>query len=255
MSEFESFLSGVAGFYESSHVEKIKIFGWYLQNVAQNQRFSGTDILHCYDEAGLQRPANISQQLISMSAKQPPDLLRDGKGYWLERRIQNEYDARFKRRDISLQISQLIRGLPSKLPNISEKAFFEEALICYEHGAFRAAIVMTWNLGYSHFCEWVLAKHLTAFNSQWPVRFAEQHKKSKVKSITMYDHFGELKESEVIEIARSAGIITQGVHKTLCEKLGKRNTAAHPSNHAVSQLQAEEFIHDLIQNVVLALLR
>ena len=253
MSELETFLVGIADFSEATHVEKIKIFGWYLQDVGQNQRFSGTDILRCYDEAGLQRPANISQQLLSMCSKQPPDLLRDGRGYRLERRVLNQLDARFKRRDISLQISKLIKNLPTKISSLSEKNFLDEALVCYEHGAFRAAIVMTWNLGYSHFCEWLLSKHLAAFNAQWPVRFPDQHKKSKVKSITSYDHFGELKESEVIDIARSACLITQGVHKTLSEKLGKRNTAAHPSNQSISQLQAEEFIHDLIQNVVLAL--
>lgn len=253
MSEFETFLAKIPDFYSLSNVEKIKLFGWYLIDTGSSGRFSGSNVLTCFDTAGVKRPANITQQLEGMRTKQPPDLLRDGRGYWLERRIQVDFDTKFKMRTISVQVSELIKSLPVKIPNLSEKSFLEEALICYTCRAFRASIIMCWNLAYSHFCEWILAKHLSAFNSQWPIRFPDQHKKSKVKSVSAYDHFGELKESEVIEIARSAGLITQGVHKTMIEKLGKRNTAAHPSSQLVSQLQSEEFIHDLIENVVLVL--
>jgi len=37
------------------------------------------------------------------------------------------------------------------------------------------------------------------------------------------------------------------------EKLGKRNSAAHPSAGHVTQVQAEGFIDDLIRNTVLLL--
>jgi len=68
------------------------------------------------------------------------------------------------------------------------------------------------------------------------------------------DDFGdELKESEAIEICNSAGIITKDQHKILTAKLGRRNSAAHPSSVNIDQLQAEEFIDDLIKNVVLSL--
>ena len=41
------------------------------------------------------------------------------------------------------------------------------------------------------------------------------------------------------------------VHKILTTKLGIRNSAAHPSTVVITQVQAEDFITDLINNVVL----
>ena len=74
------------------------------------------------------------------------------------------------------------------------------------------------------------------------------------KAIAKIEDFAEeLRESEVIEICNSAGIITKDVHKILAEKLGKRNSAAHPSSVSIGQLQAEAFIDELVKNVVLKL--
>ncbi len=250
MNELDSVLKRVTGFNGLLHVEKIKIFGWYLQAIEENARFSGQDLLRCYDDAQVKRPANLTKNLTDLVEKKPPQLLRDRRGYCLERSVRESLDALLGDREISLEVSKLISELPATIPTVAERDFFSETLICYKHGAFRAAIVMMWNLGYSHFCDWILNKHLAKFNAQWPVRFPEQHKKAKIKAISDPEHFGELKESEAIEIARSAGLISQGIHKTLIEKLGKRNSAAHPSGHSFKQLQTEEFIHDLVVNMM-----
>jgi hypothetical protein len=63
----------------------------------------------------------------------------------------------------------------------------------------------------------------------------------------------DLKESEVLAIAKSANAISNDVFKVLESKLGRRNSAAHPSSVAIGQLQAEESINDLVTNVVLKL--
>ena len=90
------------------------------------------------------------------------------------------------------------------------------------------------------------------FNARWLVVYPGHHRRA-VWSVTTMDDFADLKESEVIEICNSANIITKDVHKILAEKLGRRNSAAHPSSVTIGQLQAEEFIDDLIKNVVLKL--
>ena len=200
--------------------------------------------------AGLKRPANISKQLKDLCDKTPPEVLRDRRGYYLERSARSLLEAKVGQRAISVQVSALLIGLGGKLRSTTENEFFDELVMCYSHGAFRATVVMAWNLTYSHLCGWILEMHVNSFNKQWPVRYPELHKKSKVKLMTSLDDFGELKESEVIEIARSAGLFSQGIHRSLIEKLGKRNSAAHPSTHIFSQLQAEEFVYDLITNVV-----
>jgi hypothetical protein len=60
----------------------------------------------------------------------------------------------------------------------------------------------------------------------------------------------ELKEAEVIGIAKDAGIIAKDIWKILEEKLGKRNSAAHASSVIIGQLQADALIDDLVKNVV-----
>jgi hypothetical protein len=63
-----------------------------------------------------------------------------------------------------------------------------------------------------------------------------------------------LKESEILTVCKSAAIITADLYRILDEKLGKRNTAAHPSTVGVSQIQVEGVIDDLVNNIVLKLI-
>ncbi len=112
---------------------------------------------------------------------------------------------------------------------------------------------MAWNLAYDHLCHHVLNKHLTAFNAQWPLSYPKKYANARIKAVRTRDDFGELQESEMIQICRSANIISNDVYKILNEKLGKRNTYAHPSTVTVVPHTAEEVILDLVNNVVLKL--
>jgi hypothetical protein len=58
----------------------------------------------------------------------------------------------------------------------------------------------------------------------------------------------------MIQACSSANIISKTVHNILAEKLERRNSAAHPSGTVTSQPTAEEFIEDLVENVVLKLI-
>lgn len=60
-----------------------------------------------------------------------------------------------------------------------------------------------------------------------------------------------LKESKFIEICRSANVISNEVRKILDEKLGIRNTCAHPNSIVISESKSTSFIEDLIENVML----
>jgi hypothetical protein len=57
----------------------------------------------------------------------------------------------------------------------------------------------------------------------------------------------------VIQVSRSARIVGKSLGKLLQERLDRRNAAAHPSGIVFSQLQAEEYIHGLVENVILKL--
>lgn len=152
-----------------------------------------------------------------------------------------------------MQVRKQLAELPGKVVNVEERSFLKEAIDCHRCGAFRAAITMTWNLAYDHLCHYVLKHELTKFNAAWPKRFAKEHAKCRIAAIVKREDFSELKESDVIEIARSGAVVTADMYKVLDQKLGTRNSAAHPSNVVFTQIEAEEFISNLVNNVVLSL--
>ena len=100
-------------------------------------------------------------------------------------------------------------------------------LICHDHDARRAAVVMTWNVAYSHLCDHVLTKRLADFNTRWPLTFPGMHKNKALTIASMDD-------INVMDMA-----------------LKRRNAAAHPSTTVIDQLQTDAYISDLINNAVL----
>lgn len=251
----ENVVNTIGGFNTWSHVEKIKFFGWYLHSREGKDFFTTTEIRECYDRLNLSRPANISQQLTTLSQQKPSVLLKRGGGYKLEKGVRDSFESQYGTRQTSIQIHTLLSTLPSKIPNIEERSFLDEAIKCLKAGASRAAIVMCWNLAFDHLCGYVVQNHLDAFNVAWPKCYQKKHKDSAISTITKRDDFeiANLQESEVIAICKSATIITPNTYKVLKEKLDRRNIAAHPNATIITPLQAEDFITDLVNNVVLVL--
>jgi hypothetical protein len=100
-------------------------------------------------------------------------------------------------------------------------------------------------------CGRILAdgKRLSDFNTSLPTKFP---KKASTK-VSRIEDFEELKEADVIEVCRTANLISKNIIEILSEKLKRRNLAAHPSQVVVAQHQANEAISDLVNNVILAL--
>ena len=105
---------------------------------------------------------------------------------------------------------------------------------------------MVWVLTMDHLQKYTFGSKLTEFNAA-----IGAHPDKKMELIVAYDDFAELKESRVIELMRSAGIISSDVRKILDEKLGIRNSAGHPSGITFSGHKTTEFALDLIENVLL----
>jgi len=236
-----------------SHADRIRFFAWHLHRHEGREAFNSSDIARCFDDLVLQKPTSINPFLVRMSEGKTKQMLRSRDGYRLERTQLEKLDSKYGARPITIQVTKLLEELPGKVPDIAEREFLKEALICYRYGAFRAAIVMCWNLSFDHLLHFVLKQHLSAFNDQWPKNFPKQNQKARVQQIATRDDFSELKESEVLTICKGAAIITPDLYKILEEKLGKRNSAAHPSTVAISQIQAGGVIDDLVNNVVLKL--
>jgi hypothetical protein len=136
------------------------------------------------------------------------------------------------------------------VPDLAERCFLQEAIDCYKVRAYRAAIVMTWNLAYDHLVRWILTDptRVTALN----VAFAKRFQK-KLPTIATSQDLEDIKEFDVVESCGTACLLSSNVVRILREKLTKRNIAAHPSAVVVMEPQANDVITDLVNNVVLAL--
>jgi hypothetical protein len=249
--ELKALVSGITNFAGWTHADRIRLFAWVQHSIRRKERFQTADINSSYDVLHYQKP-NVSQYLSDMERRK--ELLRDSRGFYLEGRFRADYDSKYGEHEITLNVRQLVRDLPDKVPDLAEKDFMKEALTCLRHGAARAAIIMVWNIAFYHLCNYVLKHKLAEFNAGFKSRYPKKWQDAKVQRIGNYDDFSiDLKESEVIEICKSANIINPNLYKILTEKLGKRNAAAHPSTVRVTQVQAEAFIDELIRNGVLGL--
>ncbi|MGD9587974.1 MAG: hypothetical protein AB7Q37_07210 [Pyrinomonadaceae bacterium] len=247
----EELVNGIPNFGSWTDADRIRLFAWYLHSKRANERFTSTEIKGCYQALGLQQPSSISPFLKAMESRVPKQLLKDKRGYHLEKRIRDEYEKRYGLRPAAIHVDKYLTDLPAKVPNLIERDFLNETITCYRAKAFRASIVMAWNLAYDHLCRYVLANKLAQFNTQYPLSYPKVHAGSKMKAVTTFDDFAELKESQVVQICRSANIISNDVFKILNEKLGTRNSYAHPSSLMIVPHTAEEVILNLVNNVVL----
>jgi len=247
LQEFAQLVPGLSGL---AHVEKIKHFGWYLHTQESMERFATGDIRRCYESLHYFLPGNLTQLIQQLAEKSPPGLLRNSNDYRLEGRAREVYDAKYANRPATIAVDVMLQALPGKVTDEAERLFLTEAVNCFRVKAFRATIVMTWNVAYDHLLNWIVVNHLTAFNAAIIRKFPKRVGVVMAKK----DDFGdEFKEHEVIEICGTAGLFVGNIKKILNEKLTKRNLAAHPSLIEITQYQAEDVITDLVSNVILKL--
>jgi hypothetical protein len=248
--DLRSAVAGINGFAEMGHADKVRVFAWLQEYHFKRDRFATGDINWCYNTLSFQ-PSNTSQYLKNMEGK---ELLKDAGGYRCEGKFRAQYDGLFGEHQITLTVRQMVKDLVNLLPELGEQDIMKEALICLKFDAGRAAMLMVWNIAFYHLCQYVLKHKLDDFNNRIPIRYPKKWKAADMPLINKYDDFSdEMSEREVIEVCNSAGIINGDVFKVYLNKLGTRNSVAHPSTLHVTQVQAEGYIDDLIRNTVLLL--
>ena len=247
--ELASLKEAVPGLADKSHNDLIKIFAWFLHVHKNKATFTGADIGQCYTKLDFAAPSSFGGYFKNLRDRK--DILKSGGGYKLEHKVRAALDAKYGQSEITVKVSNALAGLADTIPDMAERDYYKEALSCYTHGSLRAAVVVVWNIAFSHLCDHVLAKHLKDFNDRWLLSMPGMHK-NKTKTIAIMDDFNDhLKESEVLSICRDGNIIGKNIYNIMHACLGKRNAAAHPSTVIIDKLQADAYIMDLITNVLL----
>ena len=246
----KEFVAAIPGFAGLSHPDKILHFAWYLHYHGKKERFAQADVKACYAKFSMQEP-NFSDTFKRLVERKPRVLLQDKSGYKLEHKTLEQLGAKYGTHVTTIALSNLLKQLPGTISDKAEQLFLSEAIICYHSHAFRAAIIMVWNLAYDHLLNWILGDtaRLTAFKANIAGRIGP--KKAAAVTIAKREDFEDLKESEVLDICGTAGLFTSSnIKKILDMQLTKRNMAAHPTLLIIGAPEAEESISTLIQNVV-----
>jgi hypothetical protein len=174
--------------------------------------------------------------------------LRIADGYQLHRTLKHELEKSIEKKPLKIKVSKDLRQLLLHIKNPNENEFLKEAIDCFEISAYRASIVMVWNLTIDHLFEYILKHKLAAFNSALALN---TDRRVRITSVSTRDDFSEIPENKFIELSRTSNIISNDIRKILDTKLGIRNTYAHPSSLKVTETKAIEFIEDLVNNVIL----
>jgi hypothetical protein len=249
--ELRDLVDQVAGFDKLPPREKIQLFAWHLHTHRGQEHFGSDHIRALYKELHMV-PDDVGKYVLRMHSTNNPDLARERQGFKLTRSVRSQLDAKYGIHQSVVSVSKILTDLPTKVPTVEARFFLQEALKCYRFEAYRACIVMTWNLAYAHLLDYILSdpQRLADFNASITKKYP---KKTNVVIVKYDDFTEELSERETVEIANVANTFNSVVFRILKKELDRRNIAAHPSNVVVSQHQADDMVSELVNNVVLAL--
>jgi hypothetical protein len=240
------FYGSIEGAAKLGDKELVGLFVYYLTVEQGEQSASAKLVDDCFVSCDLTSPTRTASYL--SEGVRDNKFVKADRGYKLQRHYRDELSRMLGAEKIVVQTSVELRKLEGRMKAGSAKDFLKETVDCFETGANRATIIMCWILALDHLIDHVLAHHLNAFNA---VLAANTDKRVKVASVSKRDDFGDIPEGKLIEFLRASGVISNDVRKILEEKLGIRNSSAHPSAIAIKRSKVIEFVDDLVENVVL----
>jgi hypothetical protein len=249
--KLSNFISGFEDFYSLTKTDQIDCFAFFLEDEENMDSFSPANVKNCFELTKINPYSNIPSYLtknLKTARGKMPKYLKTKSGYTINAAFKVQLEKSIPVNKPRAKTSKTLRDLLLSVSNSTQNIFLEEAIKCFEIQANRAAIVMVWNLTIDHLFEYILAKKTTEFNV---VLNANTDRRVRINSISVKDDFNEIPEGKFVEFCRQARIISNDVRKILDEKLGIRNTYAHPSNMILAESKAIEFIEDLVNNVVL----
>jgi len=250
------FLQNIPNFQDYSRKSKILLLVYYLRQYMGLVEFSTKHIRDCC-KGVVKPPSQLRQQLEILSKGRNSVLMPGSKRghYSLALRGLTEVETYLSSGNKSEAVVEKIlseaiaylKRFVSKMGEENQRKFMAEAISCLGVDARRASVIMTWAGVIDHLYDYILAHKLNDFNK------ALHNRRDRYSRLTIMDKddFSDIGESGFIEICRSARIISNDVRKILDEKLGIRNTCAHPSGVEVHPSKVVNFVEDLIDNVIL----
>jgi len=243
-AKLESFIENISDFESLILEDKILVFGYYLQKKEKFENFNHKSIEECFSLLDFTKPKNINSRLHGLESKKK--LVIYETGYRVERTKIKSIETDILGKPKLKEISSNLQKLPALLKK-PESDYVKEVIDCLKVEAHHAAIVLMWIITISHLRNFILSFKLNEFNTS-----LSRHTRYQRRSLTIskYDDFEEIKEEDFLDLLKSTTIISKGRRKLLGEKLGIRNTYAHPSPLTLTDTKTFSFIEDLINDII-----
>ncbi len=248
-ASIKAFVAKIPGFYELTNRAKIVYAAYHLTSVGQSP-FSARDLETFFNLLTI--PVSRISQILSEESKarggKGKFLKTKGRGYQLNGSIYAKIENAVEKIPELKLLDDELTMLISSVTETDERLMLEEAMKCYRVGSNRAVIILIWIAAMYHLEKYTLRNYLAAFNSA-----ASRHPDKRVSKLIVrkIDDFTELKETDLITLLRSSGVISNSIRNMLDGRLRERNTAAHPSSVSISGPKAVEFSYDIVSNVIL----
>jgi hypothetical protein len=237
----EASVRRVDGFGELSFVDQTAFLVYLLTVTLGAKSVTGQAVEAVRSQLKL-APGASAKYLSIHSKGKSKRFLKRNPGYVLTR-TEEERIALSLGRATAVTTSISLRQHMAGISDADLRAYLDEAVGSFEHGFFRAAIVMSWCAAFSVFRDWIFNKNVTTFNAQTATW-------KKPKSITVISDLDELSERVIIDTAKQASVISSNEHKVLVHLLDQRNAYAHPSGRSVSAAVSEAFVQQVIDEVL-----
>lgn len=139
--------------------------------------------------------------------------------------------------------SDRLKAALAKVANPEAHAFLEEAVHCYGHRLYRAAVVLSWVGALWLLYAYVEKNCLAAFNAE------ATRRNPKWRGAKNVEGFARMQESDFLDIAETLNVIGKSTKKQLQGCLDLRNGCGHPNKLRLGENAVANHIEMLALNV------
>jgi hypothetical protein len=141
-----------------------------------------------------------------------------------------------------------LRDATSNAP-ATYRDYLNEAVDCYENGAYRGAVLMVWSATVEHIYS-AIEGRVGGFKSMEAANKARFANSNNYKKIRQKNDLLYLTDKNFLLLCEDAGVFNRNARVLLEEKLGTRNRCGHPTGYVIGREEAVVFIESLINNIV-----
>ena len=141
-----------------------------------------------------------------------------------------------------------LRDAAERAPATYRK-YLEEAVDCYEVGAYRGAVLMVWSATIEHIYS-VIEEHRGGFKAIQSANVTRFEHSNTYKVVRKKNDLLYLTDKSFFLLCEDAGVFNKNARKLLDEALDTRNRCGHPTGFDVGREEAVIFVERLVNNVI-----